>query len=707
MLGLKTGRMFESRRLVGRLQLAPAVCIALLVMVPAARAAWQGPVPLQGLDASSQQLVGFGDGAVALSWNDSAGGVLLAHRAQTESGLRQTLHLGDLGTDGLGVGTLNLRDDRALVVASLDETDRTMVLAPDGSRGPLQEWPDGCAVSAVADSAYGSVAVGSCFDGFSVTHRLARRPAGTMAFGALSQVAMPIAGPIPPSIAVDSAGGLVAAWSDDCDFDAGTCDVFAAVAPAGAGFTSATRLGTTTQTNAATGIPSPIVTIDENGDGLVVWPEETGGAHRVMGAAVSGSATIGAATELASDTAPIAALFTADAHHGAAAVVWFTGVSTFEARLAGATRASASDPMTTTVLAPRLAHSNPFDPSTLAAGETSDQRTLAMLVRDVGDGGARGILWRAGAAAFAVTPMAAGSDHSRLDVADSGAAAATWDDATNGANVAIADPGDAAFPAGSPVAGYPGWSGTEVADLAVDDAGDVLLELNDRATPSPAHTQASIRPAGGTFGALEGMGPGLFAHGAGALIFGPSRAFALRSDVCIGGFGYFVLDAVALPADANCSAVAPAPLDISGSAQPLGGGTVTPPASSPGTTTTPSPIQRPVTTIGSPVAAPAPRVRAAVSRAGKLTLTIRCATGCTGDLTVRITGKRLKLRGKVKLDSRDASSHKYGVRLKASSRAALRRARRAHRRIIVQVSGRLVAAAGATWTGTQKTRVRS
>jgi hypothetical protein len=201
--------MFDVPRLTPR-GLCVRIRIALLlgagVLAPCAApalASWQGPGPLPVWNAyeSPPQLTGFGAGAVALSWYDNMGRVMLAHRSQTESGLRQPLLLGELGMQGLGVGSMELQDGHALVVASLDTVDRTMVLAPDGSRGPLEDWPDGCAVTDVADSAYGTVAIASCADAEgAVTHSLARRPAGATAFGTLKP--LPDGGPIPPTIEV-------------------------------------------------------------------------------------------------------------------------------------------------------------------------------------------------------------------------------------------------------------------------------------------------------------------------------------------------------------------------------------------------------------------------------------------------------------------------------------------------------------------------
>jgi hypothetical protein len=677
---------------------------------------WTGPAVLTDSASESRlQPVTLGTDGLALGWTWSRGAVV-AYRAQGEAALRRPLMLAryDAATQTTPTGeALGLQDGDGLAVATSEFSDRTLVIAPDGSRGTLQDWGDGCGIAALADSSAGTVAVRLCDDGTSLSYSLTRRTAGSLSFG--SPVPAPIAGGDLPELATDAAGDSVAAWLDNCDFDVGACDVVAAAATPDGAWSSPRAIGTVTQVAQQAGIPEPLVSIDDRGDGLIAWPEEHGTGHDVMAASVSKGTTIGDPQVLATDTAPIATLYDLEIYHGSASVVWLTDVTDYRARLAGASRATGTDAMTTDVLAPAVSMSIPFDLASIAGAASADQRTLAIgaFVPSVGP---RAILWRAGAADFATT-IGSGRGDIRVSVGDGGTALATWSDDSL-AQYAVADATDAAFSAPDAIPYYHGWVFADVADQAVDRAGDVLIEANDKGEPSPAPTQAYTRPANGTFGtALPGTSGAYAANSAGALIFSPTDAFLMRHGGCGAELGYWILTSSAIPSDFGCAAGAPDPLDISDTARPI----VRPPAPTPPAVVSPSGTVTPGNTANRPtdpalvVTAPArtalasqagapPRVHVALTPFGAIAITVACRGGCAGKLTVRVLLGAHPVSKTFAVTQTGSTSHRYTLRFSARSRTRLRTARRGHRLPLARVQGRLISPAGARWAGTLSTR---
>jgi len=448
--------------------------------------------------------------------------------------------------------------------------------------------------------------------------------------------------------------------------------------------------------------------VDEHGDGVIAWPQEENGAHDVMLASVTGGTAIGDAAVAATDTSAIATLFDVESHHGATAVEWVTDVSDYYARLAGAVRPAAGETMTTTVLAPSFGHAVFVDLRPSPAAASPDHRTFAMTLH-LESGGERTILWRAGAPDFTWVDDPSGAGDPRVNVGENGTALASWAHG-NGASYAVADADDDAFSAPASVPTQPGWYGPVVADQVIDDEGDALIEANDGAAPTPAGTQAYIRPAGGSFGAsLPGLG-GIYAHGAGAALFSLGDAVLLRSDAC-GDLGYYALSALSVPASTDCpSDNAPQPDDISASAEPL----VTPPARPPtNTPSDPQPAPPAVTnpvppgSVGTthPVAGP-PRLRVGLRHDGSLLVTVSCPAGCGGTLTLRLKFGSLHMRARLTLrDTRAAATRTYRLRLGAEARRHLKRARRAAHLPRAAITGSVSYRDGSIWHGTVATGV--
>jgi len=653
-----------------------------------------------------------GTDGVAIAWTEGPG-AMVAYRAQGEGPLRTPLRIydtdppNDIWPTGLA---LALRDGDALAVGTSDVSDRTLTIAPDGMRGPLQDWGDGCGIGALADSPVaGTAAIRICDDGDAVSYWLTRRAEGALRFQ--DPQPAPIAGGDLPDLAIDDAGDVVATWLDGCDPDAGTCLVMAATATPGGAWSVPRELGTTTQVSPAVGAPEPLLSIDEHGDGVIAWPQEDDGAHHVMLASVTGGATIGDAAVAATDTSAIATLFDVESYHGAAAVEWITDISDYYARLTGAVRPATGDAMTTAVLAPSFGHAVFVDWRPSPAAASPDHRTFAMTL-NLQSAGERTILWRAGASNFTWVDDPGGAGDPRVSVGDDGTALASWTHA-NGASYTVAEAGDDAFSAPASVPTQPGWYGPVVADQAVDDQGDALIEANDGAAPTTAGTQAYIRPAGGNFGtSLPGLGGGS-AHGAGAVLFSPADAFLLRGDAC-GELAYYALSALSVPASTDCpSDNGPQPQDISASAEPL----VTPPAPPTPPTSPPgdpqpvppavtNPVPPGSTGLAHTLAGP-PRLGVRVRHDGSLAVTVSCRTGCGGSLTLRATLGSLRLRSRLTLRlTRATATRTYHLRLGPKARRHLKRARRTAHLPRIAVAGSVGYGDGSLWHGTVLVRVR-
>jgi hypothetical protein len=686
-----------------------------LLLATGARAAgpsaWQGPVKLADWATEFHvQPARVGADGVAIAWSEGPGAVV-AYRAQGEAPLRTPLRIydtdpaNDIWPTGLA---LALRDGDALAVGTSDVSDRTLAIAPNGTRGPLQDWGDGCGIGALADSPLaGTAAIRICDEGGALSYSLTRRAVGALRFQ--DPQPAPIQGGDLPDVAIDDVGDVVAAWLDGCDPDAGTCLVMAATATPGGTWSAPRELGTSTQVSPAVGAPEPLLSIDEHGDGVIAWPQEDDGVHHVMFASVTGGATIGDAVVAATDTSAIATLFDVESYHGAAAVEWITDVSDYYARLAGAVRTATGEPMTTTVLAPSFGHAVFADWRPSPAAATPDHRTFAMTLH-LESAGERTILWRAGASHFTSVDDPGGGGDPRVSVGDDGTALASWTHGT-GAIYTVADAGDDTFAAPASVPTQTGWYGPVVADLAVDEQGDALIEANDGSAPTTAGTQAYIRPSGGSFGAsLPGLGGGS-THGAGAILFSPADALLLRGDAC-GDLAFYVLSALSVPASTDCpSDNAPQPQDISASAEPL----VTPPAPPP--TSTPSdpqpgppavtnPAPPGATGTVQPVAGP-PRLHVRLRHDGTLAVTVSCRAACTGRLTLRMTLGSLHLQSRVTLrPTRTASPRTYRLRLNSKARRHLKRVRRASHLPRIRVSGAVSYGDGSFWHGTVLLRVR-
>jgi hypothetical protein len=692
-----------------------AVVAAASLLAPGARAdgpsAWQGPVKVADWATDFHvQPARMGTDGVAIAWTEGPG-AMVAYRAQGEGLLRTPLRIydtdppDDIWPAGLGIA---LRDGDALAVGTSDLSDRTLAIAPDGTYGPLQDWGDGCGIGALADSRVaGTAAIRICDDGDGVAYSLTRRAVGALRFE--DPQPTPIAGGDLPDVAVDDAGDVVATWLDGCDPDAGTCRVMAATAAPGGAWSVPSELGTTTQVNPTVGAPEPMLSVDEQGDGVIAWPQEDDGAHDLMLASVAGGRTIGDPAVAATDTSAIATLFDVESYHGAAAVEWITDVSDYYARLAGAVRQAPGEAMTTSVLAPSFGHAVFLDLRPSPAAASPDHRTFAMTL-SLESAGERTILWRAGAPDFTWVDDPSGGGDPKVSVGDGGTALASWSHA-NGASYTVADAGDDAFSAPASVPTQAGWYGPVVADQAIDDQGDALIEANDGAAPTPADTQAYVRPAGGSLGAsLPGLG-GISAHGAGAVLFSLTDAVLLRSDVC-GDLAYYALSALSVSASTDClSDNAPQPQDISASAEPLVTPSAPPPPSTPGD---PPPVQPTVTNpvapgsagVTQPLAGP-PRLRIGVRRHGSLIVTVSCRAGCSGRLTLRMTMGSLHVRSRLTLPlTRVASTRTYHLRLGPKARRRLKRARRAGHLPRVAVAGSVSYVDGSLWHGIVLTRVR-
>jgi hypothetical protein len=692
-----------------------AVVGAALLLAPGAWAdgpsAWQGPVKVADWATEFHvQPARMGTDGVAIAWTEGPGAIV-AYRAQGEGPLRTPLRIydtdppNDIWPAGLAIA---LRDGDALAVGTSDVSDRTLAIAPDGTRGPLQDWGDGCGIGALADSPVaGTAAIRICDDGAALSYSLTRRAVGALRFQ--DPQPAPIEGGDLPDMAIDDAGDVVATWLGGCDPDAGTCVVMAATATPRGAWSTPRELGTTTQVSPAVGAPEPLLSVDEHGDGVIAWPQEDDGAHHVVLASVTGGTAIGDAAVAATDTSAIATLFDVESYHGATAVEWITDVSDYYARLAGAVRPAAGEAMTTSVLAPSFGHAVFVDWRPSPAAASPDHRTFAMTLY-LESAGERTILWRAGAPDFTSVDDPGGGGAPRLSVGDDGTALASWTHGM-GESYTVADAGEDAFAAPASVPTQPGWYGPVVADQAVDDQGDALIEANDGAAPTTAGTQAYMRPAGGSLGAsLPGLG-GIYANGAGAILFSLTDAVLLRRDTC-GDLAYYALSALSVSAPTDCpSDSAPQPQDISASAEPLVTPPSLPPPSTPGDPqAVPPAVSNPappgVAGIAQPLAGP-PRLRVRLRHDGSLAVTVSCRAGCGGRLTLRTTLGSLHLRCRLTLRlTRAALTRTYHLRLGPKARRHLKRARRTAHLPRVAVAGSVSYADGSLWHGTVLIRLR-